>query len=288
MKKTVKKIQELKDAGKKITALTAYDYSTAKYFDAAELDIILIGDSLAQVVLGYKSTTNLTMNEMEIFTAAVARGVQNAIVIADMPFLSYQASIKDAVDNAGALIRAGANGVKIEGGTDYIVSTVEHLTQSGVPVMGHLGFTPQFINCISGNFIAGKNLETTLEILEQAKNLEKAGAFSVVLEMVPTECAKFISENLKIPTIGIGAGVNCDGQILVSDDILGRYDNFSPKFARRYSNLKEVIYQSAQNFCSDVEAGKFPNEAESFHLSDAEFERLENYIKQVSGNETGF
>ena len=279
MKKTTKKIQDFKTGGKKITALTAYDYSTAKYFDGAGVDFILIGDSLGQVVLGYKNTTSVTMCEMEIFTSAVARGVENAFIVADMPFLSYQASVCQAVENAGTLIRAGANGVKIEGGSDYIINTIAHLVESGVPVMGHLGFTPQFINAIGGNFIAGKNLENTLEILEAARRLEAAGVFALVLEMVPKECAKFISENLKIPTIGIGAGAGCDGQILVSDDVLGRYDNFTPKFARKYADLKSEILNAATAYIKDVEAGVFPNAEESFELSAEELKKLENFVK---------
>lgn len=278
-KKTVKKIQEYKSTGKKITSLTAYDYSTAKYFDAAGVDIILVGDSLAQVILGYKNTTSVTVSDMEVFTGAVARGVENAMVVVDMPFLSYQASTADAVKNAGKLIRAGANGVKIEGGSKYIIETVEHLVQGGVLVMGHLGFTPQFINAIGGNFVAGKNLEATIEILEQCKKLETAGAFAIVLEMVPKECAKFISEQLKIPTIGIGAGNGTDGQVLVSDDVLGRYDGFVPKFARKYADLKSVMSEAAIAYCRDVEAGKFPDDAESFHLDEVERKKLEDFIK---------
>lgn len=279
MKKTIKKIQEFKEKGKKITALTAYDYSTAKYFDNAGVDVILIGDSLAQVVLGYKNTTSVGVDEMKIFTSAVARGVEDAFVVTDMPFLSYQSSLENAVKNAGKFIKAGANGVKIEGASNYIVNTIKHLVQSGIPTMGHLGFTPQFINTIGGNFIAGKSLEATLEILEQALLLEQAGVFAIVLEMVPSECAAFISKNLKVPTIGIGAGAGCDGQILVSDDILGRYDNFTPKFARKYANLKEAILTAAKNYCADVENGTFPSEEEGFNLKEEELIKLENYIK---------
>lgn len=278
VKKTAKKIVEFKQNGKIITSLTAYDYSSAKYFDEAGVDIILVGDSLGQVILGYPNTTHVTLNDMKIFTGAVARGVQNALVVTDMPFLTYQASIESAVNNAAEIIRAGASAIKIEGGSPYIVNTVEHLVKSGVPVMGHLGFTPQFINTIGGNFVAGKSLEATLEVLEQAKKLEEAGAFAIVLEMVPAECAKFITENLTIPTIGIGAGIHCDGQVLVNDDILGRFDGFTPKFARKYANLKDVILKAAKNYCEDIEKGAFPNKDESFHLSDEERKRLEDYI----------
>ena len=277
MKKTAKKIIDFKKNGKKITALTAYDYSSAKYFDRAGVDIILVGDSLAQVALGYGSTTEVTTEEMLVFTKAVSRGVQNALVVADMPFMSYQISIEDAVKNAGRFIQAGAQAVKIEGASPYIIETITRITQSGIPVMGHLGFTPQYINTIGGHYVSGKNIETTIELTAMARNLEKAGAFSVVLEMVPQESSKFITKKLTIPTIGIGGGRYCDGQILVSDDILGKYDNFCPKFARQYSSLKDIIFNVAKAYCNDVEKGNFPSVAESFTLDNDEAQKLENY-----------
>ena len=277
MKKTAKKIIEFKKQGKKITALTAYDYSSAKYFDMAGVDIILVGDSLAQVALGYGSTTEVTLEEMLVFTKAVSRGVQNALVVADMPFMSYQISIEDAVKNAGKFIQAGAQAVKIEGASPYIIETITRITQSGIPVMGHLGFTPQYINTIGGHYVSGKNIETTIELTALARNLEKAGAFSVVLEMVPRESSNFITKKLTIPTIGIGGGRFCDGQILVSDDILGKYDNFCPKFARQYSSLKDIIFNVAKAYCNDVEKGNFPSVAESFTLDNDEAQKLENY-----------
>ena len=277
MKKTAKKIIEFKKQGKKITALTAYDYSSAKYFDMAGVDIILVGDSLAQVALGYGSTTEVTLEEMLVFTKAVSRGVQNALVVADMPFMSYQISIEEAIKNAGRFIQAGAQAVKIEGASPYIIEIITRITQSGIPVMGHLGFTPQYINTIGGHYISGKSVETTIELTAMARNLEKAGAFSVVLEMVPQESSKFITKKINIPTIGIGGGKFCDGQILVSDDILGKYDNFCPKFARQYSSLKDIIFNVAKAYCSDVEKGIFPSVAESFTLDNEEAQKLENY-----------
>ncbi len=277
MKKTAKKIIEFKKQGKKITALTAYDYSSAKYFDMAGVDIILVGDSLAQVALGYGSTTEVTLEEMLVFTKAVSRGVQNALVVADMPFMSYQISIEEAIKNAGRFIQAGAQAVKIEGASPYIIEIITRITQSGIPVMGHLGFTPQYINTIGGHYVSGKSVETTIELTAMARNLEKAGAFSVVLEMVPQESSKFITKKINIPTIGIGGGKFCDGQILVSDDILGKYDNFCPKFARQYSSLKDIIFNVAKAYCSDVEKGIFPSVAESFTLDNEEAQKLENY-----------
>ena len=277
MKKTAKKIIDFKKQGKKITALTAYDYSSAKYFDKAGVDIILVGDSLAQVALGYGSTTEVSLEEMLVFTKAVARGAQNALVVADMPFMSYQVSLEQAAQNAGKFIQAGAQAVKIEGASPYIVQVVTHLTQSGIPVMGHLGFTPQYINTIGGHYVSGKNSSATFDILNMARALESAGAFSIVLEMVPQESSKFITQRLNIPTIGIGGGIFCDGQILVSDDILGKYDTFCPKFARQYSSLKDIIFNVARAYCNDVERGTFPSVAESFTLDFDEAQKLENY-----------
>jgi len=277
MKITTAKLQEYKKINRKIASLTAYDYSSAKLFDEAGIDAILIGDSVGQVILGYDSTTKVSMDEMKIFTSAVARGVKNALVIADMPFLSYQTSISEAIKNAGELIKSGADAVKLEGISAHTLEVVKRCTQSGIPVCGHLGFTPQFIGTIGGHFVIGKDFEMTLELLKQAKELENAGAFAIVLEMVPMESAKFISKNLKIPTIGIGAGVGCDGQILVSEDILGKFRDFCPKFARKYANLAQTITDSAKHYIEDVKNGNFPRIEESFTLKEEEKLKLESY-----------
>ncbi|MFA6989919.1 MAG: 3-methyl-2-oxobutanoate hydroxymethyltransferase, partial [Candidatus Gastranaerophilaceae bacterium] len=237
---SVNSIQKLKNKKEKITALTAYDYSTAKFLDEAGIEIILVGDSLAMVALGYETTHQVGMEEMLVFTKAVAKGTKRALVAADMPFMSYHSDIKTAVENAGKFIKAGAKAVKIEGGSKYIIEVIERCVNVGIPIMGHLGFTPQFLHTIGGYNIQGKNFETTIEILKQAKELEKAGAFAIVLEMVPEEAAQYITENLDIPTIGIGAGRFCSGQILVIDDILGKYSDFTPKFAKKYSNLAQI------------------------------------------------
>ncbi len=277
MKKTVRKIQKFKLENKKITALTAYDYPTAKFLDMAGLDIILVGDSVANVVLGYDSTTKISMDEMEIFIKAVSRGAKEALIVGDMPFLSYNISEELAIENAGRFIKAGADAVKIEGGSEYIIKSTKRLTEAGIPVMAHLGFTPQYINTIGGNLIQGKSFETTVKILEAAKKLEEAGAFYIVLEMVPKESAEYISKNLKMPTIGIGAGNACDGQILVINDLIGKFDDYSPKFARKYFDSKEMILDVAKRYIEDVEGGNFPNEAESFCLDVEEFKKLENH-----------
>ena len=261
---TIDTIKNYKAENKKFSMLTAYDCYTAKYIDEAGIDIILVGDSLAMVALGYENTNYIGVEEMGIFTGAVARGNKQALVVTDMPFMSYHVSIEDAVNNCGKMIKHGANAVKIEGGTDYIVSVVEHLTQVGIPVMGHLGFTPQFLNQLGGYKIQGKTQEATEEILVQAKKLEKAGVFSIVLEMIPEKSAKYITENLTVPTISCGAGRYCDAQVLVCDDVFGKYPEFKPKFARRYGDMGKLIYDCAKQYNDDVKSGKFPSEEEVF------------------------
>ncbi len=263
-KVTVRTIQKIKDSGEKFSVLTAYDYSTAKYLDEAGIDIILIGDSLAMVALGYENTNSIGVEEMSIFTRAVAKGVNRAMVITDMPFLSYHTDIPNAIKNCGNMIKLGANGVKIEGYSDYILEVIKRLVNSGIPVMGHLGFTPQFLNTLGGYRIQGKSQEAVDEILKQAKELEKAGVFSIVLEMVPQNSAKYITENLNIPTISCGAGKYCDAQVLVSDDIFGKFSDFKPKFARKYADMKDLIINCAKQFNEDVKTGKYPSDKEVF------------------------
>jgi len=273
-KVTVKTIQKLKNDGQKITSLTAYDYSTAKYIDDAGVDIVLIGDSLAMVALGYDTTHSIGMDEMLIFTKAVARGAKRALVAVDMPFMSYHTDIPTAIKNAGDFIRTGAAAVKIEGANAHVLEVVERCVQAGIPVIGHLGFTPQFLNTIGGYNIQGKSYGATLEILEQAKKLEAAGVFAIVLEMVPEESAKYITDNLKVPTIGIGAGRYCSGQILVSDDVFGKYSEFTPKFAKKYGDMKSLIQNGAKQYVEEVKNGIFPSEEEIFRLSEEELNQL--------------
>lgn len=263
-KVTVKTLAKLKESGEKFSALTAYDYSTAKYIDEAGVDIILVGDSLAMVALGYDNTNSIGIEEMGIFTKAVAKGANRAMIVTDMPFMSYTIDIPSALTNIGNMVKLGANAVKLEGCNDYILELVKRCTQMGIPVMGHIGFTPQAQNLIGGYLIQGKTEDAIQEILEQAKQLEKAGAFSIVLEMVPEKCGKLVSENLNIPTISCGAGRYCDAQILVSDDIFGKYSEFKPKFARKYGNMKDLILECAKIFNEDVKSGKFPSIEETF------------------------
>lgn len=277
-KVTVNTIQKYKNNNEKFSVLTAYDYSTAKYLDEAGIDIILIGDSLAMVALGYDNTNSVGVEEMEIFTRAVAKGAARSMVVTDMPFLSYHKSQSEAVENCGRMIKAGANAVKIEGASDYIIGVIKHLTAVGIPVVGHVGFTPQFLNAIGGYNIQGKSYETTLEILEQAKKLEQAGVFAIVLEMVPEESAQFITRNLKVPTISCGAGRYCDAQVLVCDDLFGKFSDFKPTFARKYGDMKSLILSCAKQYNQDVKSGNFPSEEEVFRLGEDELKRLKTHI----------
>lgn len=274
-KVTVNTIQKIKNNNEKFSVLTAYDYSTAKYLDEAGIDIILIGDSLAMVALGYNTTHEIGVEEMSIFTKAVAKGVNHAMVVTDMPFMSYNISVESALTNVCNMIKYGANAVKIEGCSDYILNVVKRCVESGVPVMGHLGFTPQFLNTIGGYNIQGKSFDATLSILEQAKKLEQAGVFSIVLEMVPEESAQYITENLNIPTISCGAGRYCTGQVIVSDDMLGKFSDFKPKFARKYGDMKSLILECAKQYDYDVKNGNFPSEEEVFKLTEDELKQLD-------------
>ena len=272
--KTISTFQRLKDNNEKIAMLTAYDYSTAQVLDKAEIDGILVGDSLAMVALGYKDTYNITIDEMLIFIKAVARGAKNSFIIGDMPFMSYNLSVEQGLKNASEMIKAGANAVKLEGCNEHILTLVKRCTESGIPVLGHLGFTPQLMNTIGGHKIQGKTAENIEMILKSAKKLENAGCFGIVLELMPAESAKHITENLKIPTIGIGAGAGCSGQIVVTDDILGKFTDFSPKFVKKYANLSDTILNSAETYIREVKEGVFPSPDESFELEKSEKQKL--------------
>ncbi len=267
---TVRTIQKIKDNNEKFSMLTAYDYSTAKYLDEAGIDVILIGDSLAMTALGYETTHAIGVDEMKIFTRAVAKGVNHAMVVTDMPFLSYHTDIPTAIKNCGEMIKIGANAAKIEGACDYIYELIERLTGCGIPVMGHVGFTPQFLNTIGGYNIQGKSFEAAEQILRQCQKLEQAGVFSIVLEMVPEESAKYISDNLNVPTISCGAGRYCTGQVMVCDDLFGKFSDFKPKFARRYGDMKSLILECAQKYNADVKSGNYPADEEVFKLSEEE------------------
>ena len=272
--KTVSTFQRLKDNNEKIAMLTAYDYSTAQVLDKAEIDGILVGDSLAMVALGYKDTYNITIDEMLIFIKAVARGAKNSFIIGDMPFMSYNLSVEQGLENAGKMIKAGANAVKLEGCNEHILNLVKRCVESGIPVLGHLGFTPQLMNTIGGHKIQGKTADNIELILDSSKKLEKAGCFGIVLELMPAESAKYITENLKIPTIGIGGGKYCSGQIVVTDDIIGKFTDFTPKFIKKYANIHDAVLLGVNAYKKEVKEGLFPSEQESFEINKEEKSKL--------------
>ena len=254
---------------KKITCLTAYDYPTARLMDEAGVDVVLVGDSVAMVVLGYESTLPLTMEESLHHTKAVRRGVQRALVVADMPFGTYQGDVNEALKNAVRFVKeAGAEAVKVEGG-ERRLEVIGRLTEAEIPVMGHVGLTPQSVNAMGGYRVQGKTVGGAEQLLRDARAVEAAGAFSIVLEGIPRELAAEITKSVRIPTIGIGAGPDCDGQILVLHDLLGLTFQEPPKFARRYANVGEVISQAVREYCADVQGGSFPSDAESYHATSA-------------------
>ena len=269
-KVTVPAIRAMKRV-QRIGMLTAYDYPTAKIADAAGTDIILVGDSLGMVVLGYPDTLSVTMEDMIHHTRAVVRGTQRALIVGDMPYMSYHVSTEESVRNAGKFIRAGAHAVKIEGGKPQRIRTVEAILDAEIPVMGHIGLTPQSVNVVGGFKLQGKNADDARRLLDEAVALERAGCFSIVLECVPEELASLITERVSVPTIGIGAGPACDGQVLVFHDLLGLYDGHTPKFVRRYANTAEDMRNAIAKYLEDVRSGRFPDgTSESFHMSSAE------------------
>lgn len=264
-KVTVPEIGKMKQKGEKITALTAYDYSFARILDEAGVDILLVGDSLGSVIQGLESTLPVTLDEMIYHTKTVVRGRKRALVVADMPFLSFQVSIEEAKRNAGRFLQeAGAEAVKVEGGV-RILETIEAIVQMEIPVMGHVGLTPQSIHRFGGYRVQGKEKEQREVIMQDALAVQEGGAFSVVLEGIPMDLAKEITRRLSIPTIGIGAGIDCDGQVLVVHDMLGLFEMYTPKFVKRYADLKGVMADAVKNFIAEVKEEKFPDEEHSFH-----------------------
>jgi len=271
---TIPDILEKKRQGKKITMLTAYDYPTALLVDRAGIDMILVGDSLGMVVLGYETTVPVTMDEMIHHTKAVTRGTRFALVVGDMPFMSYNTSQMEAIINAGRFIKeAGADAVKLEGGIS-VETVVQAIVTAGIPVMGHIGLTPQTISQLGGFKVQGKTGEAAKKIIDDAKALENAGAFSIVLEAIPAEIAGRITQSVGIPTIGIGAGIACDGQVLVYQDMIGLFDRFVPKFVKQYSRVGETMFDSFKQFKEEVEGGIFPGEEHSFGIEAKELEKI--------------
>lgn len=274
MKNTVSTFREQKAKGEKISMLTAYDYSTAKLMDEASINGILVGDSLGMVMLGYEDTLPVTMEDMIHHTAAVCRGAKNTLVVGDMPFMSYQVSVEEAVYNAGRLMKEGrCQAVKLEGGAS-VCPQIRAITNASIPVMAHIGLTPQSINAFGGFKVQGKSEEAAKKLLEDAKAVEEAGAFAVVLECVPAKLAELISKSISIPTIGIGAGAGCDGQILVYQDMLGLFSDFTPKFVKKYANVGEMMTQAFRDYIADVQEGSFPAPEHTFAISEDVIKKL--------------
>ena len=276
MRMTINDIQNRKNIGEKIPMVTAYDYTGAKLVSKADIPLILVGDSLGQVVLGHESTIPVTMDDMVRHTQMVVRGTGTQHIVSDMPFMSYQADMEDALRNAGRLVKeGGCQSVKLEGGVP-VIETVRNIVDSGIPVMGHLGLTPQSVNQLSGYRVQGRDSNSAARIIKDALLLQEAGAYSVVLELVPRELASEITGMLDIPTIGIGSGLHCNGQVQVFHDLLGLIEDFSPKHTKKYTNLSVDIVQALKNYADDVGREKFPTENESFGIDK---EILEKAIK---------
>ena len=266
MKNTVVTIRQAKEQGDKITMLTAYDYSMAKLIDEAGINMILVGDSLGMVMLGYEDTLSVTMEDMIHHTRAVARGAKNALVVADMPFMSYQTSVYDAVCNAGRLMKEGrAQAVKLEGGGEF-AEHIKAITKASIPVVAHLGLTPQSLNAFGGFKVQGKTEQAARKLLEDARAVEQAGASAVVLECVPAKLAQLVTENLGIPTIGIGAGAGCDGQVLVYQDMLAMFGDFQPKFVKRFGEIGTLMKDAFRKYSEEVKAGSFPAAEHTFKI----------------------
>jgi len=275
--KSVQDIINMKKDEKKISVITSYDYTLGSLCDKAGIDILLVGDSAGMVMLGYENTIPVTMDQMCMFTEAVSRARQNSLLVADLPFMSYQVNIDEAITNSGRLIKAGADAVKLEGGA-AMAETISAIVDIGIPVMGHIGLQPQTTILSQGYKVQGKTKETALKLIDDAKELEEAGVFSIALEMVSHEVAEIISETIKVPTIGIGSGVGCNGQVLVVQDLLGMYEKIKPKFAKRYLNLSEDIVKALENYKTDVELGTFPSQENWFSMDDNELKKLREEI----------
>ena len=271
---TIPDIQKKKQEGRKITLLTAYDYPSGRLIDESGVDIILIGDSLAMTVLGYESTVPITMDEMIHHAKAVKRGVKYGLIIGDMPFMTYNIGEKETIRNAGRFIKEGGCGaIKIEGGTE-MAGIVKTLVKAGIPVLGHIGLTPQTATQLGGFKVQGKDAKSAQRLIDSALALEKAGCFAMILECVPDKLAKLITEKLEIPTIGIGAGAYCDGQALVTNDMIGLFDRFTPKFVKKYADLWPLLLNAFKRYKDEVEGGKFPTEEHSFTMNDSELKKI--------------
>ncbi len=277
MHKTVKDIVDMKNK-QKISIVTSYDYTLATLCDNAGIDVLLVGDSAGMVMLGYENTIPVTMEQMSLFTSAVAAARKNSLVVADLPFMSYQTSVTDAITNSGKLIKAGADAVKLEGGAE-MADTVSSLVEIGIPVMGHIGLQPQTTMLTQGYKVQGRTKDAAIKLIEDAKALEEAGVFCIVLEMVSHEVAKIITDMVNVPTIGIGSGLDCDGQVLVIQDMLGMYEKINPKFVKKYLNLSQDIVSAVKNYKQDIETKHFPAKDNMFSMDETEYEKLKKEIE---------
>ena len=277
MHKSVLDILKMKKEEKKISVITSYDYTLASLCDKAGIDILLVGDSAGMVMLGYENTIPVTMDQMCMFTEAVSRARKNSLLVADLPFMSYQTNIDDAIRNSGRLIKSGADAVKLEGGS-VMAETISAIVDVGIPVMGHIGLQPQTTMLSQGYKVQGKTKDIAMKLIDDAKELEEAGVFSIALEMVSHEVAEIISETISVPTIGIGSGKGCDGQVLVVQDLLGMYDKLNPKFVKRYMNLSEDIVKALENYKTDIESGSFPAQENYFSMDEEELKKLREEI----------
>lgn len=278
MKNTVATFKKAKETGEKITMLTAYDYSTARLMDEAGVNSILVGDSLGNVMLGYENTLSVTMEDMIHHIKAVKRGVKNALIVGDMPFMSYQVSTEQAVENAGRLIKeGGADVVKLEGGAD-VCDQIKAIVKATIPVCAHIGLTPQSINAFGGFKVQGKSIEAAQKLIDDALAVEEAGAFAVVIEGVPAEIAAIITEKLSIPTIGIGAGAGCDGQVLIYQDMLAMFSDFTPKFVKKYAEVGQIMSNAFKTFIKEVKDGTFPQKEHTYKIDSSVVDELNNLI----------
>ncbi len=279
MKNTIETFKAAKNTGARLSMLTAYDYTTASLVDRAGIDAILVGDSLGNVILGYEDTVSVTVEDMIHHSAAVARGAKNALVVTDMPFMSYQTSVYDAVKNAGRLMKEGrAGAVKLEGGVKF-APHVKAIVDASIPVMGHIGLTPQSINAFGGFKVQGKTLAAAKQLIDDAKALEEAGCFSIVLECVPAKLAELVTKSISIPTIGIGAGAGCDGQVLVYQDMLGMYSDFTPKFVRRFGEIGEAMVAAFKSYDAAVKDGTFPTAENCYKIDEDIYEAVKEYAE---------
>ncbi len=279
-KPSINDLQKMKDNGEKISMITAYDYGMMTQVDQADIEIVLVGDSAAMVMLGYEDTRPIGMDEMVLFSKAVTRAAQETFIVGDLPFMSYEVDAQEAARNAGRLMKEGlVDAVKLEGGQE-VTESVSAIVNAGIPVMGHIGLTPQKIAMLGGFKVQGKNTEMAMELVKDAKALEEAGAFAIILEAIPASLAKIVTERVNVPTIGIGAGPNCDGQVLVLHDMLTMFDKFVPKFVKQYADIGKEIRTALDEYSQEIKSGQFPEKEHSFSMKSEQVQELEKMLSE--------